>query len=563
MPLPNLEISAGCSREPNMLDSKALAKTFCVVFASLFLATTAATSSQNTKPDPGDAASHHRAGVEFHLRRCLDDASREYARTLELDPPRQPNEAQWRLIRKFAPRIYVTRSEPFPLKDFATILDPTNRLIAYHFFWEDDIDFPEDNDPCDHELIWVRFSEDQKSIEKIWTYFHGRILEGDARAIADARRHAMRPRILVQWGKHGSMPDDWESIAITPNPGDTELKYYAAKGPVTLKQYNEGTFKKLSTEGRRLATHPLGIRLGWPARFAGTWRDFVDFSTLIDPLGILDKKKLAAVTRWNSATINRYFLTYNFRPKTEWPPDAEGRVRPDVAAMSIEDLRLPAKNIFDGSMPRYPNAWFYIDATLAGSYEAAVKLVTSKLRTAMRLPEYYGPFANAEGCDFEVRIEHLQPWEVATLRQFQHSHCFHMRYYYSALSRGSTQTVKLEFGGTSRTFYRFAASAHYEVEHTNPNHADVESCPICGRTGEYSGAKGNLVETVHDPLGLELLMTGKVRGEVVRFEDWERREVGGVDQLARDFAIARRVFPGASGDRNTLRIGVVILTPME
>ncbi|MBO0858805.1 MAG: hypothetical protein J2P21_10110 [Chloracidobacterium sp.] len=31
-----------------------------------------------------------------------------------------------------------------------------------------------------------------------------------------------------------------------------------------------------------------------------------------------------------------------------------------------------------------------------------------------------------------------------------------------------------------RTFFRFGASAHYEVEHSNPNHADVEICPICG-----------------------------------------------------------------------------------
>ena len=30
-------------------------------------------------------------------------------------------------------------------------MHPQRRLIAYHFFWEDDIDFPEDNDPCDHE----------------------------------------------------------------------------------------------------------------------------------------------------------------------------------------------------------------------------------------------------------------------------------------------------------------------------------------------------------------------------------------------------------------------------
>ena len=124
------------------------------------------------------AEAHHQRGVEYHLRRCLDDAGREYTRALELDPPRELNAEEWRLARRFAPRLYATPSEFFPLKDFAVILHPTERLIAYHFFWEDDIDFPEDNDPCDHELIWVKYSADKSSIEDILTYFHGRILKG-------------------------------------------------------------------------------------------------------------------------------------------------------------------------------------------------------------------------------------------------------------------------------------------------------------------------------------------------------------------------------------------------
>jgi hypothetical protein len=89
---------------------------------------------------------HHQLGVAYHLRRCLDDASREYMRALELDPPRDLTDKEWQLVRRFTPRVYVTASEFFPLKDFAVILNPADRLIAYHFFWEDDIDFPEDND---------------------------------------------------------------------------------------------------------------------------------------------------------------------------------------------------------------------------------------------------------------------------------------------------------------------------------------------------------------------------------------------------------------------------------
>ena len=509
------------------------------------------------------AAVHHQLGVAYHLRRCLDDASREYARTLELDPPRELTTEEGQLVRRFAPRVYVTPSEFFPLKDFAVILHPTARLIAYHFFWEDDIDFPEDNDPCDHEVMWVQYSTDRRTIERMWTYFHGRILEGGEAALADARLNDMRPRVNVQWGKHGSMPAGWEDLKIVADRGDAEHNYYPLNQPITLKVYNHGTFRKLSEEGRRMMDHPLGIRAGWPKKFQGSWDDFISFSRLIEPREWLDKKKMAKVSRWNSATLNQHFLPYNFRPKTEWPSEDLTSQISDFKfeGATLDVFQLPPKTVFDSAMPRYPNVWFYVDASMADSYEAAVKLVTEHLRTAMRLREFYGPFSNPEGCDFEVRLEHLQPWEEGEHRSLQHAHAFHMRYYYSALARQNLSNVKIPWAGGEREFFRFAASAHYEVEHTNPNHADVETCPICGRTGEYSGLKGNLVELVHDPLGLELLMTGRIRGETVRFEDWEQHAVGSVDGLQNKFSIHKFIFPAQTGDRNTLRIGVVVLTP--
>ena len=140
-------------------------------------------------------------------------------------------------------------------------------------------------------------------------------------------------------------------------------------------------------------------------------------------------------------------------------------------------------------MPRYPNVWFYVDASLAASYESAVKLVTDRLRQTMGLSELFGPFDNSEGCDFETRLEHLQPWHFRSAPALQHSHAFHMRYYYSALAKHKAGEVTLRTTAGTRPFFRFAASAHYEVEHTNPNHADVESCPICGRTGAYRSVR--------------------------------------------------------------------------
>lgn len=293
---------------------------YCFALTLLLLSASSAQHAAGRQARQEDsAAAHHQAGVAQHLRRCLDDASRAYALTLKLDPPRGLTADEWALVRRFAPRIYATTTEFFRLRDFTVILHPTERLIAYHFFWEDDIDFPEDNDPCDHELMWVQYAEDRRTIERIWTYFHGRLLAGGEAALRDARAHAMRPRVNAQWGKHGSLPVGWEELTIVAGTGDAERQYYPINQPITLRQYNEGTFRKLAEEGRRMKEHPLGLRLGWPQKFSGTWRDFSSFTKLIDPLPLLNKTKMARVTRWNSATINQYFLPYNFRPKTEWP----------------------------------------------------------------------------------------------------------------------------------------------------------------------------------------------------------------------------------------------------
>ncbi len=260
---------------------------------------------------------HHERGVEFHVRRCLDEASREYAAALKLDPPTGPTAAQIKLAERFLPRLYVTPTEPFKLQDFAVILHPTRRLIAYHLFWEDDIDFPEDNDPCDHEVVWVEYAEDGQTLARCSAYFHGRLVPGGAEALKDARAHQGRPRVNIQWGKHGSVLLGWEKLPIVANEGDSEKGYYPVNRPVTMLDYNRGTYEKLSKEGRRLPEHPLGK--SWPRKFSGSWEAFVDFSKLIDPQELFSSRKMIQVSRWNSATINQHFLRYNFRPKTEWP----------------------------------------------------------------------------------------------------------------------------------------------------------------------------------------------------------------------------------------------------
>ena len=521
--------------------------------------------SQATQATQSAAQAHQRA-VAFHDARRLDEASRQYAITLTLDPPRPPSASELSAIRRFAPRLYTTASEFFQLRDFAAILHPTERLIAYHMFWEDDIDFPEDNDPCDHELVWVQYSTDGQTLERFWTYFHGRILNAGEPALREAREHEMRPRVNVQWGKHGSLPHGWESLPIVANEGDVERKYLTLDTPMPLLDYNRATWQKLRTEGRRLKDHALARRLRWPDRFEHDWNDFVAFSRLIDPLPLIDRHQMVSVSRWNNAVIDQQLLAYNFRAKTEWPADAVAAApRPAdpkaaiVAPATLDGYHLPPKTVFDSAMPRYPNVWFHVDTAMVDSYQAAVQLIAEQLRGPMRLRESHGPFSNPEGCDFEVTLEHLQPWEPRDQRALQHAHAFHMRYYHSALAARGLERVRISSGTGEREFYRIAASAHYEVEHTNPNHADVETCPICGRTGQYAQVKGNLVEVVHDPLGVELLLAGTIRDEVVRFEH-DGDEVGGIKPMRDRFQLHQQIFQGMTADRNTSTIGIVVLS---
>jgi len=226
-------------------------------------------------------------GIAAHGERNLGVASRHYDEALRAAPAQEPSAVQRELILKLAPRLFTVKGEPFALKDAAAILHPTQPWIAYHLFWEDDIDFPDDNDPCDHEVIWVRYTP-QGRAEATYTYYHGRILKGG-------------PRVDVQWGKHGSLPEGWRAME-------------------RVVEDQRRTWQRLSTTGRQDAQSPLGR--GWPLKFEGDWEAFTHFEGEVDLAAALRNGRLMAVSCLNNAVINRRFLRYNFAAKTEWPEEA-------------------------------------------------------------------------------------------------------------------------------------------------------------------------------------------------------------------------------------------------
>ncbi|MFN7925960.1 MAG: hypothetical protein U0Q16_38030 [Bryobacteraceae bacterium] len=256
-----------------------------------------------------EAVETAREAFDLHLKRRLQEASETYTEALQLAHPRDANESEKAQILRFAPRLFVTPKEPFALKDAAAILHPSGAWIAYHLFWEDDIDFPDDNDPSDHEVIWVKLDQGRTAVAGVYTYFHGRIVQAPA-------PESPRPRIAVQWGKHGSMPWDWKGIPIEADESDARQ---TNGHPFTLEDYNRITWQKLSSIGRDSQGSPLGK--GWPFKFDGKWEDFTRFVRPVDPVELLRKRGYIKVSCLNGAVINRHFLRYNFAAKTEWPQD--------------------------------------------------------------------------------------------------------------------------------------------------------------------------------------------------------------------------------------------------
>jgi hypothetical protein len=219
---------------------------------------------------------------------------RRYDTLLRAAPPQTCSGDTLEAVLRFRPRIFTVPTEPFALRDVVAIIHPEQAVIAYHLFWEDDIEFPADQEPCDHELCWLVYDPELFRARRFLTYYHGRALEGEM------HEDGFRPSLYVQWGKHGSLPAGWEHLGGGTVRGDMREAY-----------------RRLSRHGVRNADHPLSR--DWPNSFAGSWEAFTQFTEEIDPVGFLSQGSASYVTRFANATIMRYVLRYNFAAKIEWP----------------------------------------------------------------------------------------------------------------------------------------------------------------------------------------------------------------------------------------------------
>ena len=155
---------------------------------------------------------------------------------------------------------------------------------------------------------------------------------------------------------------------------------------------------------------------------------------------------------------------------------------------------------FPQEMPRYPNVWFYVSKDLVASYDDAVNVVLGLFdKCNMYRATWRSPLDGADG-------------EVAR----DHEHSLHLRYYLKALG-----DRLLEVKG-DRTYpcWAIATSVHFEpggsVYYLSmEEYPELQACPFCGRI-DKNVAIGDIYEKIRDPLGLEFLLEGKIRGKRIR-----------------------------------------------
>lgn len=233
-------------------------------------------------------------------------------------------------------------------------------------------------------------------------------------------------------------------------------------------------------------------------------------------------------------------------------------------------LGLPELDVFPAEMPRYPNVWFFVPtaSALRQEYWYALRLLDRLLDERLELRDsFHEDVRNpglrrligspGEGSDYQARIGPLSPWPGDGAGAPAHSHQLHARFYVSPLVRAGLTRTALCLAGSPKECFCIPASVHYEVATEEPSHPYVDGCPLCGLTGAYAFAIDrsgpDYCLKVHDPLGVELLLHGTVRGVGAAWPDGRPAAcLGGLD--GRPGAVFDEQVPGPYGCARLARI---------
>jgi hypothetical protein len=240
------------------------------------------------------------------------------------------------------------------------------------------------------------------------------------------------------------------------------------------------------------------------------------------------------------------------------------------------DWLLPPREIFPATMPRYPNLWFLVDDRLAirNRYEYAVEFVVKALEHQLGMNDdfltgirnhiaYHWLSPAAEGSDFQMRLGPFHPYTHPERVDYSHRHQVHARFYLTSLVESSRYSLQLP-DQLDRRYLALAASVHYEVATEDLPHPCVDSCPMCGTTGDYDvhiepGSQDYCIK-IHDPLGLEFLLHGTVRGET--FPEDSRRPCSSLAEISNTSHNSQWALIEISPERlEPVKLGCAIVSP--
>jgi hypothetical protein len=236
--------------------------------------------------------------------------------------------------------------------------------------------------------------------------------------------------------------------------------------------------------------------------------------------------------------------------------------------------QLPPRDLFPREMPRYPNLWFLVDpaAALRRQYQYAVRSLVHALEQDVGLRDTFVRDVEnhnlahmlaepGEGSDFQARLWPLPPRVDGADPSRSHGHQVHARFYVTPLIEAQRTRQSFSFLGEEREVFLVPASVHYEVSTEDPLHPYEDSCPLCGITGEYDvpvdPASQDYCVKIHDPLGIEVLLRGSVRGEPVL--DERGRRIASLEALGGRWSC--RMWEGFQEQGEPRRLGLVLLTP--
>jgi hypothetical protein len=217
-------------------------------------------------------------------------------------------------------------------------------------------------------------------------------------------------------------------------------------------------------------------------------------------------------------------------------------------------LDWPPKTSFEP--PRYPNAWLYVSRAISPTYRDAILFVQNSLERYVGFEDSLAKNTSSESADGQRRVHHLQPVSGLPNPARDHYHDLHIRYYFGHLPPRNQHMASVEIDGQLHEFWRLATSVHYEPEPENRHHPYIDECPVCGVVAPYD-IPGDRCETSHDPLGLELLFFGTIRGETILRSDGQ--PVGGLKDMAAAFEVRLTLLDPSAPDMNTHRIGVAMI----